>query len=103
MKPICGEGDPARKRAVKATDALRYAMSLPVATTITGIDSMKVLRQNLAVARGFKPLAEPEMEALRRQSADLAADGRFELYKTTAKHEGAVGRKEHGFPGEREA
>ena len=103
MKPICGDGDPAKKRAVKATDALRYAMSLPVATTITGIDSMKVLRQNLAVARGFTPLAEAEMEALRRQSAELAADGRFELYKTTAKHEGPVGRREHGFPVELEA
>jgi hypothetical protein len=64
---------------------------------------MKVLRQNLAVARGFEPLAEAEMEALRRQSAELAADGRFELYKTTAKHEGPVGRKEHGFPEELEA
>jgi aryl-alcohol dehydrogenase-like predicted oxidoreductase len=103
MKPICGEGIPARKRAVKATDALRYAMSLPVATTITGIDSMTVLRQNLGVARGFKPLSEAEMETLRRQSAPLAADGRFELYKTTAKHEGPVGRKEHGFPVELEA
>jgi len=103
MKAICGEGLPARKRAVKATDALRYAMSLPVATTITGIDSMRVLKQNLGVARGFKPLPEAEMEALRRQSAALAADGRFELYKTTAKHEGPVGRKEHGFPVELEA
>jgi len=103
MKAICGEGIPARKRAVKATDALRYAMSLPVATTITGIDSMQVLRQNVAVAREFKPLSEADMEALRRQSAPLAADGRFELYKTTAKHEGPVGRREHGFPGELEA
>jgi uncharacterized protein len=103
MKPICGEGTPAKKRAVKATDALRYAMSLPVGTTITGIDSMKVLRQNLGVARGFKPLSAPEMDALRRQAAPLAADGRFELYKTTAKHEGPVGRKEHGFPEELEA
>lgn len=25
-------------------------------------------------------------------------DGRFELYKTTAGHEGEVGRKQHGFP-----
>src|SRR5262249_48827884 len=40
MKPIGGDGDAAKKRAVKATDALRYAMSLPVAVTITGIDSM---------------------------------------------------------------
>jgi aryl-alcohol dehydrogenase-like predicted oxidoreductase len=98
MKSLGGEGDPAKRRAVKATDARRYAMSLPVATTIVGIDSPKVLRQDLEVARGFKPLSEREMEALRRQAAELAADGRFELYKTTAKHEGPIGRAQHGFP-----
>ena len=98
MKPICGEGEPAKRRAVKATDALRYAMSLPVATTITGIDSMKVLRQDLGLARGFEPLSPAEMDALRRQTAEVGADGRFELYKTTAKHEGPIGRTQHGFP-----
>jgi uncharacterized protein len=98
MKSLGGEGIPARRRAVAALDARRYAMSLPVATTIVGIDSMSVLRQDLAVARGFRPLAEPQMEALRRQAAELGADGRFELYKTSAKHEGPVGRKQHGFP-----
>ncbi|HUG52109.1 MAG TPA: aldo/keto reductase [Vicinamibacteria bacterium] len=100
MKPISGDGDPAKKRAVKATDALRYAMSLPVATTITGIDSMKVLRQNLGLARGFEPFSEREMDALRRRTAELAADGRFELYKTTARHEGPTGRAQHGYPGD---
>jgi aryl-alcohol dehydrogenase-like predicted oxidoreductase len=103
MKSLGGEGEPAKKRAVKAPDAYRYAMSLPVATTITGIDSLKILRQNVEIARGFRPLSEAEMEALRRQSAELAADGRFELYKTTAKHEGPVGRAQHGFPAELEA
>jgi aryl-alcohol dehydrogenase-like predicted oxidoreductase len=98
MKSLGGEGDPAKKRAVKGADARRYAMSLPVATTIVGIDSQKVLRQDLGVARGFKPLSEREMEALRRQSAELGADGRFELYKTTAKHEGPIGRAQHRFP-----
>ena len=34
-------------------EARRYAMSLHVATTISGIDSVAVLRQNLAIARGF--------------------------------------------------
>ena len=98
MKSITGDGAPARKRAVKATDALRYAMSLPVATTISGIDSMKVLRQNLSVARGFQPMSKEEMESLRRRTEPVAADGRFELYKTTAKHDGPVGRAQHGFP-----
>jgi predicted aldo/keto reductase-like oxidoreductase len=98
MKPICGEGEPARKRAVKATEALRYAMSLPVATTITGIDSPGVLRQNVGLARAFQPMSDTEMEGLRRRCASFSGDGRFELYKTTAKHEGPIGRAQHGFP-----
>lgn len=73
-------------------------MSLPVAVTVSGIDSMRVLRQNLAIARGFKPLGVREMAKLRARVAEDASDGRFELYKTTAKHEGPEGRKQHGFP-----
>ena len=34
-----------KKKAMTAEDALRYAMSLPVATTVSGIDSMRVLRR----------------------------------------------------------
>jgi len=33
-----------------------------------------------------------------RSLAEYAADGRFELYKTTAEHDGEVGREQHGFP-----
>jgi len=73
-------------------------MSLPVAVTVTGIDSLKVLRQNIALARGFQPMGAVEMEQLRARCAPFALDGRFELYKTTSKHEADVGRKQHGFP-----
>ncbi len=78
------------------------AMSLSVATTVSGIDSLKVLRQNLRVARGFTPMSEQQMRELRAACALRAADGRFELYKTTLKHEGPIGRKQHGFPSEKE-
>ena len=98
MKSLGGEGDAVKKRLVKAPEALRYAMSLPVAVTVTGIESMKVLRQNLAVARGFRPLGPSEMEKIRARYAPHAVDGRFELYKTTAKHEADEGRRQHGFP-----
>jgi len=98
MKTMGGEGQSVARRAVKAEDALRYAMSLPVAVTIAGIDSLAVLRQDLRIARSFVPMKPDEMEALRRKCAAVAADGRFEAYKTTAKHEGDVGRKQHGFP-----
>ena len=102
MKTMCGEGAPVKKRAVAAGDALRYAMSLPVAVTVSGIDSAKVLRQNVGVARGFVPLSTTAMDRLRKQAAPQAVDGRFELYKTSAKHEGDVGRKQQGFPLESE-
>ena len=98
MKSMGGEGDAVRKKAVTADEALRYAMSLPVTTTVSGIDSMRVLRQNVRIARGFTPMSAEEMAALRARVADVAADGRYELYKTTAKHEADVGRKQHGFP-----
>ena len=52
MKSLGGEGDAVKKRAVRVEDALRYAMSLPVATTISGIDSTRVLSQNVRIASG---------------------------------------------------
>jgi len=88
---------------VTADEALRYAMSLSgVTTTISGIDSMRVLRQNVRIAQNFSPMSADEMRALRDRVSGIAADGRFELYKSTAKHEGDVGRKQHGFPSQDE-
>jgi hypothetical protein len=98
MKSMCGEGTPVKKRVVKPEEALRYAMSLPVAATISGIDSLKILRQNLRIARGFEPYSEEEMQTLRQRCAESAADGHFELYKTSKHFDGPPGRKQHKFP-----
>jgi aryl-alcohol dehydrogenase-like predicted oxidoreductase len=98
MKSLGGSGAPVARRAVKIADALRYAMSLPVTTTVSGIDSMKVLKQNLRIASGFVPMTPPEMAAYRAHAAKWASDGRFELYKTTAMFDGDEGRRQHGFP-----
>jgi aryl-alcohol dehydrogenase-like predicted oxidoreductase len=101
MKSL-GDGRMVKRKAVRPQDALRYAMSLPVVTTISGIDSMRVLKQNVAVASGFKQLSPRQMEALRSRVRDAAEDGRFELYKTSATHDGKVGREQHGFPSDTE-
>lgn len=97
-----GAGQAVKHKAVTPADALRYAMSLPVTTTISGMDSLRVLRQNLKVARGFRPMTDREMQAYRSRVADRAADGRYELYKTTAQHDGVEGREQHGFPSQEE-
>jgi aryl-alcohol dehydrogenase-like predicted oxidoreductase len=102
MKSLGGEGRMVKSKTVKAQEALRYAMSLPVTTTISGIDSMRVLEQNVAVAAGFKPMSPAAMEALRRRVREEAEDGRFELYKTSVSHDGPVGRAQHGFPSQEE-
>src|SRR5260370_10752299 len=57
MKSLGGSGEIAVHGAVTAEEGLRYAMSLPVATTISGMDSLVVLEQNLRVARGFQPFS----------------------------------------------
>ena len=98
MKSMCGEGAPIKKRVVTPTEALSYAMSLPVAATVSGIDSLKVLRQNLHIAHNFKPLSSEEMQALRSKCSEWASDGRLELYKTSKAFDGPPGRKQHGFP-----
>jgi predicted aldo/keto reductase-like oxidoreductase len=102
MKSLGGDGRVVKKRAARVADALRYAMSLPVCTTVSGIDSLKVLRQNLRIARHFTPMSARERLAYERRLAEYAADGRFELYKTSAEHDGAVGREQHGFPSQEE-
>ena len=102
MKSLGGDGRVIRKKAASVAEALRYAMSLPVCTTVCGIDSLKVLRQNLKIARGFTPMDAEERAAYEETLMDVALDGRFELYKTSAGHEGDVGRKQHGFPPQEE-
>jgi aryl-alcohol dehydrogenase-like predicted oxidoreductase len=98
MKSMGGSGEMVRQGAVTAQEALRYAMSLPVATTISGMESIGVLTQNLEVARGFQPMSPAEMQHLRDRCRPGASDGRYELFKTTMKYDGDLGRGQHGFP-----
>jgi aryl-alcohol dehydrogenase-like predicted oxidoreductase len=98
MKSLGGDARFVSEGVVTAEEALSYAMSLPVATVVSGIDSPRVLEQNLSVARGFKPLTARARGSLRQRIAAIAADGRFELYKTSAKFEGVEARRVHGLP-----
>jgi predicted aldo/keto reductase-like oxidoreductase len=98
MKPINGHGDAVKDGRLTAREALRYAMSLPVTTTITGMETLEVLMQNVRVARGFQPMRETEMQALRTRLKPDAADGRYELYKVSLKFDNPEARLAHDFP-----
>jgi aryl-alcohol dehydrogenase-like predicted oxidoreductase len=98
MKSLGGSGEMVKHGAITPTEGLRYAMSLPVSTTISGIDSMEVLDQNLAIAMDFRPLPTAEMQDLRDRCRKYAADGRYELFKMSTKYDGKIGREQHQFP-----
>ncbi len=98
MKPIGGHGEPVQKGVFSASELLRYSMSLPVATTITGVSEMEILQQNLTIAHQFTPFNATEMQQLRDRAKPYAGDGRFELYKTSIKFDNPEARLAHAFP-----
>ncbi len=97
MKSLSGNGEPVKRGVLTAEEALRYVLSLPVATVVTGIDSPHVLRQNLDIARRFTPMTASDMDTLRQRFALYAKDGRFELYKSSDRFDGQIGRAQQGL------
>src|SRR5260370_35756358 len=53
MKPLSGHGEPIKAGALTAEEALRYAMSLPVTTTISAVDCIDVLNQHKHITQHF--------------------------------------------------
>jgi uncharacterized protein len=98
MKSMSGSGESIVNGALTPTEALSYAMSVPgVSTTISGMDSMAVLDQNLNILRNFHPLSDKQMLDLRQHGRQFN-DGRYELFKSTMKYDGDLGREQHNFP-----
>ena len=89
--------DRERMAIVSIEEALRYVFSLPIATLVSGIDSEKVLEQNLKIVREFKPMTAEEMAAVENKVRPYAGDGRFELFKSSKVFDGPYHRKQHGF------
>jgi predicted aldo/keto reductase-like oxidoreductase len=98
MKSLGGDARAVKDKVVTPQEALRYTLSLPIATLVSGIDTMRVLEQNVAVARNFRPMTARQRATLRRRVAATARDGRFELYKISAAFDGNESRRQHGLP-----
>jgi predicted aldo/keto reductase-like oxidoreductase len=72
-----------KSQTVTAQECLNFTMNLPVSVCITGCDSMKILQQGLDVARNFKPLTQDQVAAILAKTEYAAANGQYELYKTS--------------------
>jgi aryl-alcohol dehydrogenase-like predicted oxidoreductase len=87
-----GNGDILESGMVTPIECLHYAMSLPTAVVITGIESMELLDQALEAVRTFSPLSRHEIDELVERTRTIAEKGSFERFKTgtvydsTARH-----------------
>lgn len=75
---------------VSALECLRYALRLPVSVLITGIDTMEILDQAFTAANTYQSLTDADVEALLARTANAAARGEFELFKTTSLFDGTA-------------
>jgi uncharacterized protein len=82
MKSLAGDGKSMFAAGVSASEAMRYSMSLPIHTLISGMDTVELIRENCALARSFEAMADDEREALLARVATHATDGTLEAYKT---------------------
>jgi predicted aldo/keto reductase-like oxidoreductase len=101
MKSLGGGGDHKGRFVVAKVctveEALTYALTQPIASLVVGIDSMEVLKQDLAIARAFQPLDRAGLEKLVGRVKEVAADGRHERFKSTQLFDGEYHRKQHGL------
>ena len=87
MKPM-GDSVILRSKTASPTECLHYAMNLPTSVVITGCDSLPILQQALAAARGFQPMSKEEVSQLLARTASAAGKGEFELYKSSHNFDG---------------
>ena len=89
MKPL-SNGAILKTNTVTATEALHYAMSVPVTLTITGCESIENLNQALGVARNFKPMSDQEKIAVLHKTAPVGGMGKYEAYKSSHIYDGTI-------------
>jgi predicted aldo/keto reductase-like oxidoreductase len=97
MKSLGGNGKIVADGLIPVEEALRYVFSLPIATLVSGIDSEKVLEQNLKIVREFKPMTADERSTVLAKVTAVAGDGRYELFKSSKMYDSSYHRKQHGF------
>lgn len=99
MKSL-GGGQPGRfvtSKVCGAEEAIRFSLNQPITSLVVGIDSMDILKQDLAIARGLKPFTEDELKELLAKVKPVAGDGRHERFKSTQFFDGPYHQQQHGL------
>ncbi len=76
------EDQPERMRTplpgtITIKEALNYNMTLPVSTTILGVDNLEQIEENMKIASEFSPLSDQEMQALEFKTLPIVRQGLY--------------------------
>lgn len=82
---------------ITAEQCVRFGLSLPVSTLCRGYTSLEQLKQDVAIARDFKPLTLEQKKEILALSRPEATDGRHEIFKSTQFYDSGHHRAQHGF------
>lgn len=85
MKTLGGNAKAIKDGLVTAEECLRYSLSLPVVTVVSGIDNMEWLRENARVAANSKPLTAAEKAELEQR---CSSKKQYEGYRRWAYRDG---------------
>ena len=98
MKSLGGEGQFVKHAKLTPQDCRRFALSQPISTLVTGMESLENVAQDVAIASNFVPMSESDQQTLLESVDREAGDGRHEWYKSTQFYDSPCHRKQHGFP-----
>jgi len=85
MKSMGGaDGVILKSHTVTPIECLHYALNLPTSVVIAGIDKPEVLDQAFEATRTFQLMDRQQVAALLAKTAQAAAAGQYELFKTTS-------------------
>jgi uncharacterized protein len=63
--------------SVTIREALNYNMSLPVSTTVIGVDNVAQIEEDVRIASGFSPLCDEEMKAIEYKTLPTVRQGLY--------------------------
>src|SRR6266496_3638218 len=89
MKTLAN-GSIVKSKTVTPIEAIQFALNLPTSVAICGIDSMEILEQALEAARSFEPWTAEQLNSVLAKTAEAAATGHFEPFKTSSIYDGTA-------------
>ena len=96
-RAACGNGGIPKSGKVTVEECLRYVWNLKIPVCLSGMDSEKVLLENIGHARAFQPDAPAAIALILDKVKEPAGDGRLERFKSTQDFDSAVHRRQHNL------